>query len=131
MSSEWSRRAVACTVFWLAILVMGACSEGPEGPSANDRPFISSEWKLAANSGWTTVRADMYRDLLRTRVLKEITEEELLDLLGPPSSRLHYRGRDFLEYRLGREPGPLSVDSLWLQFEMSDALVQEVRVTTD
>ncbi len=81
------------------LLIGFACAPAPEHPETVNTVdsvsvFDPVKWKVLRDDAYP-YRADMLDDLVESRVLKTLSEDEVLDLLGPPtrkdSSYLFYR----------------------------------------
>lgn len=69
------------------------------------------------------------KDAAAREIRLGMTPTQLREVLGNPSA--DYSDSDNWWYYLGPEPGPFSVDSLWLAVEFRDGRVVDVREVTD
>lgn len=96
----------------------------------DEREFDSAVWRDSAHAD-PPVRMQMVDDLLESFELSAMTESDIDRLLGPGDSTAYFSSYDRV-YRLGRERGPLSIDSEWLVLRFDSAgRVAEHRILTD
>jgi hypothetical protein len=94
----------------------------------SERPFDSARWQNIPDK-----RTEMVDDLIEKQLLDNLTEDQVIELLGEPLKDNPYfvsTGRDMI-YHLGQERNPLGVDSEWLLVWLDDNKVSKYKLMTD
>jgi len=102
----------------------------PEYVPWMSQQFDQQKWaqsKLYAND---RTRYLMYSDLIHKYNLLGMDKAQILNLLGPQSDTEYFTDWD-LRYWLGPEPGPISLDSVWLVISFKDGKVSKYQLITD
>ncbi|WP_428835039.1 outer membrane protein assembly factor BamE domain-containing protein [Sphingomonas endophytica] len=87
----------------LATLLVAGCSPGVT--------FDQAKWRSADLTGRD--RADMLPDFLARHVLKGMPRQQVVALLGPPTTTDKWRGADMI-YVLGNDGSMFPIDNEWL-----------------
>ena len=87
----------------LAALLIAGCYPGTS--------FDQAEWRNADLTGRT--RADMLPDFLARHPLKGMPRQQVVALLGPPTTTDKWRGAD-MTYVLGNDGSMFAIDNEWL-----------------
>lgn len=87
----------------LAALLIAGCSPGTS--------FDHAKWRDADLTG--RARADMLPDLLARYQLKGMSRQQVVALLGPPTTTDKWRGADMI-YVLGNDGSIFAIDNEWL-----------------
>lgn len=93
-----------------------------------EKPFNTERWINNQDK-----RTEIVDDLIDKRLLNNLTQEQVINLLGEPLKDNPYfvsTGRDMI-YHLGRERNPLGVDSEWLLIWLDDNKVTRYEIVTD
>ena len=96
------------------------------------RRFDARVWQDAVISARSPYpRRQMADDLLRRGLLKGLTADSLVRLLGPKPKTDYFASWDFV-YWLGPERGFISIDSEWLVVDLgTDGKVARAEIVTD
>ena len=93
-----------------AIFLLAGCS-----PSTT---FDQTKWKNADLDGRT--RADMLPNFIKRYHLKGMTDQQVIDALGPPTTTDKWRGADMI-YVLGNDGTMFAIDNEWLLITLDRA----------
>ena len=77
-------------------------------------PFDSELWKNEPMGVEEPVRQPMADRLIAQRTLRNMTRQEVIAMLGPPSARSEFSIEWDASYYLGAERGVFSIDDEWL-----------------
>ncbi|CAN1210274.1 hypothetical protein TUMEXPCC7403_08775 [Tumidithrix helvetica PCC 7403] len=95
--------------------------------------FDSTVWKdLERINKEPYPRLAMADELVRTRRLDGLTRQQVLTLLGDPTSTNYFKGQYDIIYWLGRERSYISIDSEWLVIKFdTKGIVQKYAIVRD
>ena len=108
----------------MAVVILVFCLVGAVGLS-NRHTFTQEKWLKHPES-----RARITDNMLEQYDLIGMTEQEVLDLLGPNDNRMGYFTQENrFVYCLGGER--MIMDNEWLLIDFADGVVSEYSMTTD
>ena len=79
-----------------------------------------------------TEKVYMVDDLLNDYDIKEMTKDEVISLLGTPTTTEYFKVDNNIVYYLGNERGLISIDSEWLVIDFDESeKVSKYEIITD
>ena len=113
------------------LLFLGVLTAGEIKEHRNRVTFDSGTWKASLLRPNDPIRLRMIDDLLKHHRLQDMSEEEVITLLGKPPKTDYFPDYQ-LVYWLGPERGFITIDSEWLAVRVgSNHRVTEARIVRD